>query len=250
VSLRHDEWLAGAAGRVRLTVTDRAGGRSRPPYDGANLGGHVGDDERSVEGNRHELAGLLGLPRERLVFMRQVHGAGVVRVDGPWDGPPPEADAMVTTTAGLGLAVLVADCVPVLLCDPDAGVVGVAHAGRPGLAAGVVTRAVEAMRDLGARSVTARLGPSVCRRCYAVPEDMRADVAAVAPVAFAVDRHGHPALDVAAGVLGQLAPLCDDLDQLPGCTRESADLYSHRREGVTGRFAGVVTLWPRGEGAP
>ncbi len=107
-----------------------------------------------------------------------------------------------------------------------------------------------AMRDLGARSVTARLGPSVCRRCYAVPEDMRADVAAVAPVAFAVDRHGAPALDIAAGVLAQLADLCVDLDQLPGCTRESDDLYSHRREGVTGRFAGVVTLWPPGPAFP
>jgi YfiH family protein len=247
VSLRHDEWLAGAAGRVRLSVTDRAGGRSRPPYDGANLGAHVGDDPRTVEGNRRELAGVLGLAPQRLVFMHQVHGAQVVQVDGPWDGPPPEADAMVTRTTGLGLAVLVADCVPVLLADPDAGVVGVAHAGRPGLAADVVTRAVGAMRDLGARAVSARLGPSVCRRCYAVPDDMRADVAAVAPVAFAVDRHGHPALDVAAGVLAQLAPLCEDLDQLPGCTRESQDLYSHRREGVTGRFAGVATLWPGDE---
>jgi hypothetical protein len=247
VSLRHDEWLAGAAGRVRLSVTDRFGGRSRPPYDGANLGGHVGDDQHSVEGNRRELAELLGLEPGRLVFMNQVHGAHVVQVDGPWDGAAPEADALVTTTGGLGLAVLVADCVPVLLADPAAGVLGVAHAGRPGLRSGVVTRAVEAMRDLGARSVTARLGPSVCRRCYAVPADMRAEVAAVAPVAFAVDRHGQPALDVAAGVLGQLAPFCDDLDQLPGCTRESADLYSHRREGVTGRFAGVATLWPVGE---
>ena len=79
-----------------------------------------------------------------------------------------------------------------------------AHAGRPGLAAGVVPAAVAAMRDLGARRITARLGPSVCRRCYEVPAQMRADVASVAPEAFAIDRHGRPALDIAAGVLAQL----------------------------------------------
>ncbi len=242
MSLRHDEWLAGSAGRVRFAVTDRAGGSSRTPYDEANLGGHVGDDPADVERNRAALAELLSLPRERLVFMSQVHGQQVVQVDRPWTGPAPEADAMVSTTPGLALAVLVADCVPVLLADPDAGVVGVAHAGRPGLAAGVVPAAVAAMRDLGARRITARLGPSVCRRCYEVPAQMRADVASVAPEAFAIDRHGRPALDIAAGVLAQLASECSDLDQLPGCTRESPELYSHRRDGVTGRFAGVVVL--------
>jgi YfiH family protein len=243
VSLRHDEWLSGPAGRARLVITDRLGGASHPPYDEANLGAHVGDRPDEVVRNRTELARTLGLPPDRLLFMSQVHGAAVVQVDGPHQGPPPEADAMVTATRGLGLSVLVADCVPVLLCDPDAGVVGVTHAGRPGLAAGVVLRAVEAMRDLGARRVTARLGPSVCRRCYEVPAAMRADVAGVAPVAFAVDRHGRPALDIAAGVLAQLATVCEQVDQLPGCTRESPELFSHRRDGVTGRFGGFALLW-------
>jgi YfiH family protein len=245
VSLRHDEWLSGRAGRVRLAVTDRLGGSSRPPYDGANLGGHVGDADATVVANRAALAGRLDLAPDHLVFMRQVHGADVALVEGAWAGEPPEVDAMVTATPGLALAVLVADCVPVVLADPDAGVVGVAHAGRPGLAAGVVRRAVEAMRELGATSIVARLGPSVCARCYEVPEQMRAEVSAQAPLAASVDRHGRPALDISAGLLGQLTAQSVDVLQLTGCTRESPELYSYRRDGVTGRFAGVALLVPR-----
>jgi polyphenol oxidase len=250
VSLRHLEAIDGRAGRVRFAVTDRREGVSTPPYAGLNLGGHVGDAEADVTSNRAALAVNMGLPVDRLIFMNQVHGDTVARVEGPWPGPAAAADALVTTTAGLALVVLVADCVPVLLADPDAGVVGVAHAGRPGLAAGVVLRLVEAMRDLGARSIVGRLGPSVCRRCYEVPAALRDEVAAVSPVAASVDRHGMPALDIAAGVLAQLAPLCAAIDQLPGCTRETADLYSYRRDGVTGRFAGLATLSAPGDVDP
>jgi purine-nucleoside/S-methyl-5'-thioadenosine phosphorylase / adenosine deaminase len=244
VSLRRQESFAGRAGRVDFALTDRRGGSSRPPYDGANLGGHVGDAVSDVEANRAALAGALGVDREHLVFMDQVHGATVVRVDGPQASGAPEGDALVCATPGLALVVLVADCLPLLLADPDAGVVGVAHAGRRGLAVGVAERAVEAMVGLGASSgsIVARLGPSVCARCYAVPATMRDEVAAAAPGSASVDRHGQPALDIAAGVLGQLAPHCADLDVWPGCTREDADLFSHRRDGLTGRFAGVAML--------
>ena len=227
---------------ARLSFTDRLGGVSRAPYDAANLGGHVGDEAADVRANRAQLAEALGRPVDHLVFMRQVHGAQVAQVEAPWTRDPPEVDALVTAVPGLALAVLVADCVPVALADPDAGVVGVAHAGRPGLAAGVVERAVAAMRDLGARAIVARLGPSVCARCYEVPERMRADVAAVAPLAASLDRHGRPALDISAGLLSQLSALGVEVMQLPGCTRETPELYSYRRDGVTGRFAGVALL--------
>jgi YfiH family protein len=240
VSLRHHESLPGRSGSVHVLLTDRRGGHSAAPYDGANLGGHVGDDPAAVAANRQDLAALAGVEPDRLIFMNQVHGAEVVELSGPWPGDPPEADAMVTREPDLALAVLVADCIPVLLADADEGIIGVAHAGRPGLAAGVAVRAVEAMRELGATSITARLGPCVCPRCYEVPDAMRADVAAIAPLAASLDRRGRPAIDIAAGVLDQLVSLGVDVLQLPGCTRESPELFSHRREGVTGRFAGVV----------
>lgn len=236
---------------VRMAFTDRAPGVGALPYTGLNLGGHVGDDPESVRANRAVLAADLGVAADHLAFMDQVHGDTVVQVDGSWPGvrpgqPGPRCDALVTTRDDVALAVLVADCVPVLLAAPDDGVAGVAHAGRNGMAAGVVLRLVEAMRDLGARTVVGRVGPSVCPRCYPVPLELREQVARDWPVTRSVDRHGAPSLDVAAGVLEQLAGQRVEVDVVPGCTAERPDLYSYRRDGVTGRFAGVVRLEPRG----
>jgi YfiH family protein len=239
----------GSAGPVaELTLTDRRGGSSSGPFaaedgtGGLNLGSHVGDDRGHVEANRRAVASALGLPAERLVVANQVHGSTVAHVVSPWADRPADADALVTTTPDLALAVLVADCVPVMLAAPDEAVVAVAHAGRPGMATGVVGATVAAMRDLGARRILARLGPSVCGRCYEVPLELRERVAQVQPVSRTLTWTGTPALDVAAGVLAQLADLDVVARQLPGCTRESAHLYSYRRDGQTGRFAGVVQL--------
>lgn len=234
--LAHREQL----GRAALAVTTRAGGVSRPPYDSLNLGAHVGDDPRAVAENRRRVAAACGA--QHLVVAEQVHGRDVVEVTGPWPAAPPRADALVTRVPGVVLGVLVADCTPVLLADPAAGVVGVAHAGRSGMAAGVVPALVAAVRDLGATALIGRVGPSVCPRCYEVPAELRAQVAARVPVAASVSRTGTPALDVAGGVLEQLAPHCADLRQLPGCTAERTDLYSYRRDGTTGRSAGLAWL--------
>jgi YfiH family protein len=227
-------------GHVELGFTGRSAGRGSGPYAGLNLGGHVGDDAHEVEANRRALAGELDLDREQIVFMNQVHGADVVEVDSPWHGEPPPVDGIVTRTPDLALAVLVADCVPVLLHDVDAGVLGAVHSGRPGMVAGVAVRAVEAMRDLGAREISATVGPSVCGRCYEVPEEMSRAAAATAPASAARSWTGTPAIDVATGVVEQLASAGVAVHWVPGCTRESGDLYSYRRDGRTGRFAGVI----------
>jgi YfiH family protein len=229
---------------VDLGFTGRSSGRGSGPYAGLNLGGHVGDDPADVEGNRAALAHEIDLPRERLVLMNQVHGADVAEVDGPWAAEPPAVDGIVTRARDLALAVLVADCVPVLLHDAAAGVVGAVHAGRPGMLAGIVGRAVAAMRDLGASAVSATVGPSVCGRCYEVPAEMAHRAAAVSPAAAARSWTGTAAIDVAAGVVEQLAAADVAVQWVPGCTRESGDLYSYRRDGRTGRFAGVVALRP------
>jgi YfiH family protein len=220
--------------------TNRSGGVSHAPWSTLNLGAHVGDAPEHVAENRARLAAELDLDTSRVLYMRQVHGATVVHATGPWPDAqtPPEADALVTDTPDLALVVLVADCVPVVLTSPE-GVVGVAHAGRRGMDAGVVPAAVDAMRDLGATRVRAVLGPSICPRCYEVPADLREDVATRHPLTASVTYAGTPALDVAAGVLAQLDGIAD-ARQLPGCTAERDDLYSYRRDGVTGRFAGVA----------
>ncbi|MER5930465.1 peptidoglycan editing factor PgeF [Streptomyces sp. NPDC002054] len=230
-----------------FAFTDRWGGVSAVPYEELNLGGAVGDDPAAVYENRARAARELGLNPDRVVWMNQVHGRDVAVVDGPW-GPKeqiPAVDAVVTARRGLALAVLTADCVPVLLADPVAGVVAAAHAGRPGLVAGVVPAAVEAMVALGAdpARLVARTGPAVCGRCYEVPAAMRDEVAAVVPAARAETSWGTPAVDVVAGVHAQLAELgVVDARRSPVCTLESRDHFSYRRDRVTGRLAGYVFL--------
>lgn len=231
---------------AHFAFTDRWGGVSAAPYEELNLGGAVGDTPEAVRHNRELAAKSLGLEAGRVVWMNQVHGAGVAVVDEPWgDRPVPEVDAVVTARRGLALAVLTADCVPVLLADPDAGVAAAAHAGRPGLVAGVVPAAVRAMVSLGAapERIVARTGPAVCGRCYEVPEAMRAEVTAVEPAAHAETSWGTPAVDVSAGVHAQLDRLgvCDRA-QAPVCTLESENHFSYRRDRTTGRLASYVWL--------
>ncbi|MEH0543773.1 peptidoglycan editing factor PgeF [Streptomyces sp. B21-105] len=231
---------------AHFAFTDRWGGVSAVPYEQLNLGGAVGDEPDAVLANRELAATSLDLDPARVVWMNQVHGADVAEVDGPWTTRPvPEVDGLVTATRGLALAVLTADCVPVLLADPVAGVVAAAHAGRPGMVRGIVPAAVDAMTSLGAdpARIVARTGPAVCGRCYEVPEAMRAEVAAVEPAAHAETGWGTPAVDVSAGVHAQLDRLgVRDRAQSSVCTKESKDHFSYRRDRTTGRLAGYVWL--------
>ncbi|MEU9880567.1 peptidoglycan editing factor PgeF [Streptomyces phaeochromogenes] len=238
--------VVGTESGAHFAFTDRWGGVSAVPYEELNLGGAVGDDPDSVRANRELAAKSLGLDPDLVVWMNQVHGPDVAVVDGPWgDRPVPKVDALVTRRRGLALAVLTADCTPVLLADPVAGVVAGAHAGRPGMIAGVVPAAVAAMVELGAEParIVARTGPAVCGRCYEVPDTMRAEVAAVEPAAYAETSWGTPAVDVTAGVHAQLERLgVRDREQSPVCTLESDDHFSYRRDRTTGRLAGYVWL--------
>ncbi|MFE9455362.1 peptidoglycan editing factor PgeF [Streptomyces californicus] len=234
-------------GSAHFAFTDRWGGVSSAPYGELNLGGAVGDDPAAVGANRERAARDLGIDPARVVWMNQVHGRDVAVVDGPWgaDAEIPAVDAVVTARRGLPLAVLTADCTPLLLADPVAGVAGAAHAGRPGLVAGVVPATVEAMVALGAQPsrITAHTGPAVCGRCYEVPEAMRAEVAEAVPGTWSETSWGTPAVDVTGGVHAQLAALgVTDRHSSPYCTLESGDHFSYRRDRTTGRLAGYVWL--------
>lgn len=235
-------------GRVRFAFSDRHGGVSAAPYGSLNLADHVGDDPAAVRRNREIAAAGLGLDPERVLYLTQVHGAGVAVAREPWaDERRPEADASVTDVPGLGLAIMVADCTPVLLADPEAGIIATAHAGRPGMAAGVVPATVAKMVSLGAEParIIAYTGPAVCGACYEVPEAMRADVTERVPESFATTSWGTPAVDVPGGVWAQLraAGITPEHSHRSAiCAMESKDHYSYRREGVTGRFAGFVWL--------
>ena len=234
--------------RVRRVVSTRAGGHSRGDFASFNLSALVGDEPAAVAANRARLRRELGVP---VVFLEQVHGTRVATVDAvPAPDAPdvPGTDAVVTALPGVGIAVLAADCVPVLLADPVAGVVGAAHAGRAGAAAGVLPATVAAMEALGARrdALEVLLGPAICGGCYEVPAAMRAEVDARLPGSAVRTRRGTPGLDLRAGLYHQLTELgVARIGGDPRCTRETPELYSHRRDPRSGRQAAITWLDPR-----
>jgi YfiH family protein len=230
---------------AHVAFTDRHGGYSTGDFASFNLARHVGDDDELVAANRAALAQVLGLSGERLSFVSQVHGTEVrtIRDEAELREAPVEADAQMTSLPGIGLAIMVADCTPVMLADAEAGIIAAVHAGRPGMAAGVVSATVAQMREAGAEDIHAVIGPSVCPRCYEVPAELRSEVAAIEPTAASVSVTGTPALDVAGAVAEQLRRAGVTIDHFSRtCTKESEDLFSYRRQQSTGRFAGIIWL--------
>lgn len=228
-----------------MVFTSRAGGVSSSPYDSFNLGTHVGDDPADVAANRARLADVLGLPAERFVWMEQLHTNTVTRIDAPAAIPVEATDALVTREKNLALCVLVADCTPVLLSDHTAGVIGAAHAGRMGARNGIVRNTVEAMAELGAEPgrIQALLGPAAAGESYEVPDAMAGDVEKHLPGSRTRTRNGTAGIDVRAGLVRQLMSLgVTHIDADPRDTITDTDFFSHRREGVTGRQAGVIWM--------
>lgn len=235
--------------RIRRVTTTRTGGVSAPPFDSFNLGDHVGDDPVAVAANRSRLAAAIGLADDHVVWMNQVHSAHVEVVDSPRNpeivGGFDDTDALVTAIPGIALAVVTADCVPVLMADERAGVVGAAHAGRVGAADGVVLRTLEAMLAAGAHTedISVFLGPAVSGPNYEVPEQMAAEVEARLPGSRTTTPRGAPALDLRAGIALQ----CSDagvraIDIDPRCTVSDPALFSYRRGAPTGRLASLVWM--------
>jgi polyphenol oxidase len=231
--------------RVRRVTTTRAGGVSKPPFDTFNLGDHVGDEPAAVATNRKRLAEAIGLGSDAVVWMNQVHGDRVARVDEPVASAVGDTDGLVTATPRLALAVVTADCVPVLMGDARAGVVAAVHAGRVGAQMGVVIRAVEAMIDAGAHAedISVLLGPAVSGRNYEVPAAMADDVEVTLPGSRSTTSRGTPGLDLRSGIARQLTDLgITSIDIDPRCTVDDRNLFSHRRDAPTGRLASLVWM--------
>ncbi|WP_062203140.1 polyphenol oxidase family protein [Demequina salsinemoris] len=227
---------------VRAFFTDRRGGHSAAPYDSLNVALHVDDDPDAVARNRvvvSEAAGAL------VTFLEADHGIRVARIDEPTPRPP-LADVLITATPGIALAAIAADCVPLLLHDPSTGAVAAVHSGREGLYRGVVDAAIAAMLDLrpggaGAAGIRASIGPAICGACYEVPEDMRARVGERHPVAIASTSWGTPSLDIPRAIETRLTELgVGPVLRHRFCTLEDTRWFSHRRDGRTGRHAGVI----------
>ncbi|MGB5951931.1 MAG: polyphenol oxidase family protein [Ornithinimicrobium sp.] len=215
------------------------------------LGGRDPSWAPRIRANRAALGAALGVEPGGVRFMKQVHGAQVACVSGSLEDPEgaPTCDALITHDPTIAVAVLVADCTPVLLWDAAAGTVAAVHAGREGFLNGVLLNCLDQMRAQGAEEVQALVGPSICGRCYEVPPQMRAEAAAEHPSAYTVSWTGTAAIDISASVVAQLGGAGVPVRWLSGCTRESPNLFSHRADPAAGRFAAVVRLRERADAA-
>jgi polyphenol oxidase len=253
-------WADGGELGVEVAVTTRQGGLSQAPFDTLNLGLHVGDDPRHVVANRAAAAAAFGVTLDDLVFARQVHGAGTALV-GPAErgrGTRAEEDALdatdvlVTVTPGVTLAILVADCVPLALVDPEARVLAAVHAGWRGTAAGAVGQALRVMQEQGARAggVHAFLGPAVHRDRYQVSDEVpRALAAAVhpadlEPAVTRPDGPGHWLVDLVAANRQQLIAGGVRSERIVDCGATTGDeaFFSDRARRPCGRFALLARL--------
>jgi len=232
-------WRAEVQPGVSVAFTDTNAG---------NLALHVGDDGAAVLRRRTQLEHAAGVAPRRFQYMNQVHGnevslvveSGSAAEPGAVAPQAPTADALVSL--GGPLAVMVADCIPLVLVGAGASgpVLAAVHAGRPGLFSGVIPAAVEQMRASGAEDIRAWLGPSVCGNCYEVPAELRDEVADLLPSAWSTTTWGTPALDLPAGAASQLAALGVPIEYRGPCTLENESLFSYRRDSRSGRFAGLV----------
>ena len=200
-------------------------------YESLNLAQHVGDDPARVDANRKKIG-----PAQ---FMNQVHGDEIVLINAI-SSEVPTCDGLITTTPNLSLAVMVADCIPLLLISKEA--VGAIHVGRAGLVNRIALKAIQMMRSLGAIEIHAALGPSICGTCYEVPFQMQQDVIAEHPRAFATTKKGTPGLDLSKALIADLVSVGVTYEASTICTLEDQLYFSHRRQNPTGRFAGVVSL--------
>ncbi|MEY4683056.1 MAG: hypothetical protein RL534_475 [Actinomycetota bacterium] len=213
--------------------TNRLGGVSKDPFTSANLGDHVGDEAASVLENRAQLESQIGMP---IVFMNQVHGDTVVLVEEKTNTPT--CDALITTERKLAVAVMVADCIPLLL-KSDVAVAAV-HVGRKGLMNGVARKTIDAMRDLGAEVIHSYIGPNICGSCYEVGADIFNEVVSKYPSSDSSNRTGKATLDLVSGLKTDLKDTV--LLDLSSCVLEDKNSFSYRRDGITGRQAGVIWL--------
>jgi len=246
---------------VDAVVTDRSGGVSEGPYASLNLGLHVGDEPDRVLENRRRAAALVGLGRDDLVLGAQTHSAGVALVTDEHRGRGststidalPDVDALVTTTPGIGLTTLVADCVPIVLFDPRTRALACIHAGWRGTVARIVTATIERMVDVGARpgDLLAGIGPAITADHYPVgPEVVAAVTTGLGPHIAAGVVHldagsGQARLDLAAATRALLveAGVGDaNIEAAPQGTGPGTTLFSDRDERPCGRFALIARL--------
>ena len=220
---------------MNISFTKRTGGVSHGAFASLNLGDHVGDVPEDVARNRKILSDSVG-PTQ---FMNQVHGNRIALIEEVTDEVP-TADALITGIPGITLAVMTADCIPLLLHSRES--VAAVHVGRKGLVNGVAVKTIELMREMGATTISAIMGPSICGPCYEVSEDIYNEVVDLYPLAAARTITETFSLDLSKALAADLESVGVLADVSNECTVENSDYFSYRRDGVTGRQVGIISL--------
>lgn len=232
----------------------RKGGASSGLFAGLNCGRRSTDQTEMVVVNRARVATAMGVPANALATVKQVHSADVVTLTDAHDIAAvanTEADGIVTARRGVALAVLTADCQPILLADADAGVIGACHAGWRGALNGIVEATVDAMRALGARQISAVIGPTISQRAYEVSPEFMDSFLAEDPAYgrfFSGGPNGRPMFDLPSFGLMRLRDAGADAEWTGHCTySDPGRFFSYRRathegEADYGRLISAITL--------
>jgi len=220
---------------MNYSFTKRTGGVSHGAFASFNLGDHVGDSPEDVANNRKILRDSVGSTQ----FMNQVHGNRIALIEEVTDEIP-TADALITGIPGISLAVMTADCIPLLLHSRES--VAAVHVGRKGLVNEIAIKTVELMREMGASKISAILGPSICGTCYEVSEDIFNEVIHLHPLAASRTAKNTLSLDLPRALSAALTGAGVSVERREECTVEDFNYFSYRRDGVTGRQVGVISL--------
>jgi hypothetical protein len=240
--------LAGA----RHAFFGRQGGVSRGIYASLNAGTGSNDDPEAVKENRRRIAAAFGVDPAYLVGVHQVHSPNAVFIDAPWSGERPHADSLVTTTPGLVISILTADCAPVLFADARTGVIGAAHAGWKGAIGGVLEATIALMRQHGARNIAAAIGPCIHQTSYEVGPEFVARFVEGDPANarfFAPGKADRRHFDLPGFCADRLKAIdVEQIDILPLDTCERVDRFHSNRRAVLqhlgdyGRNCAAITL--------
>ena len=232
----------------------RKGGASSGLFSGLNCGRRSTDQTEMVALNRARVATAMGVPADALATVKQVHSANVITLRDGDDIPTvanTEADGIVTARRGVALAVLTADCQPILLADAETGVIGACHAGWRGALDGIIEATVDAMRALGATRITAVIGPTISQRAYEVGHDFMDSFLAEDPAFdrfFSGGPNGRPMFDLPSFGLTRLRDAGVEAEWSGHCTySDPARFFSYRRathegEADYGRLISAITL--------
>lgn len=222
--------------RIRHGFFTRQGGISEGDFASLNADPEKEGHRDHVQENRRRIATSLGFDVKKLVTVRQTHSSNVLVVDRPFEGPPPEADALVTTTPGLLIGVLTADCVPVLLSTPTGDMVAAVHAGWRGAASGIVETTIGKMKDIGAGEIFAALGPCIWQNSYEVSQEFYDNLATVPFLFKPANRPHHWQFDLPGFVTHRLAEAgIQSIAPSPANTYADANrFFSFRRKTILG----------------